>query len=277
MSTEPENQFSGIIDPEAKDLGSARTEGGDMQHVPAKIERGQIRHMAGNEQEQAANDLRLFVDKQKFATVLADPPWRFANRTGKVAPEHKRLSRYGTMDLDSICALPVADVLCPTAHLYLWVPNALLPQGIAVLNAWGFEYKSNIVWHKLRKDGGSDGRGVGFYFRNVTELMLFGVRGKNCRTLQPGRTQVNYIGTRKREHSRKPDEQYDLIESCSSGPYLELFARGTRRNWASWGDQADEGYEPTWNTYARNSSNDSDGAAVLGGIEGDNLTQLTDI
>jgi N6-adenosine-specific RNA methylase IME4 len=190
---------------------------------------------------------------RKYPTILADPPWRFVNRTGKMAPEHKRLSRYETMTTDDICALPVLEAASPTAHLYMWVPNALLPEGLRVMEAWGFHYKSNIVWHKLRKDGGSDGRGVGFYFRNVTELLLFGVRGKNARTLGPGRTQVNYLGTRKREHSRKPDEQYQLIESCSPGPYLEMFARGTRKGWSYWGDQADESYEPTWDTYSYNS------------------------
>ncbi len=202
---------------------------------------------------EAARDLIRTVGRHRFATVLADPPWRFQNSTGKVAPEHKRLSRYGTMDLDEICALPVAEVCGPTAHLYLWVPNALLPDGIRVMKEWGFMYKANIVWHKLRKDGGSDGRGVGFYFRNVTELLLFGARGNNARTLQPGRTQVNYLGTRKREHSRKPDEQYELIESCSPGPYLEMFARGVRPNWTVWGNQADDGYRPTWDTYAHHS------------------------
>lgn len=199
-------------------------------------------------------DLLSVAGKQKFATVLADPPWRFTNRTGKMAPEHHRLSRYGTMGLEDICALPVSQVLAPTAHLYLWVPNALLPDGLQVMKAWGFEYKSNIVWHKIRKDGGSDGRGVGFYFRNVTELILFGVRGKNARTLDPGRTQVNYLATRKREHSRKPDEQYELIESCSPGPRLEMFSRGMRQGWTVWGNQADESYEPTWETYAHNSA-----------------------
>lgn len=174
----------------------------------------------------------------RFGSILADPPWQFQNRTGKVAPEHKRLSRYNTMGLKDICDLPVATISAPTAHLYLWIPNALLPDGLAVMKAWGFDYKSNIVWHKIRKDGGSDGRGVGFYFRNVTELVLFGVRGKNARTLQPGRTQVNYLGTRKREHSRKPDELYDLIEACSPGPHVELFARGARPSWSVWGDEA---------------------------------------
>lgn len=199
-------------------------------------------------------DFLTSIGKKKFATVLADPPWQFVNRTGKIAPEHRRLNRYGTMNLAEICALPVEQVLAPTAHLYLWVPNALLPDGLEVMKAWGFQYKSNIVWHKLRKDGGSDGRGVGFYFRNVTEIILFGVRGTNARTLQPGRTQVNYIGTRKREHSRKPDEQYELIESCSPSPRLEMFSRGTRKGWTVWGNQADDNYEPTWDTYSHNSA-----------------------
>lgn len=198
-------------------------------------------------------DFMKFVGRKRFATIMADPPWQFVNRTGKMAPEHRRLNRYGTMDLAAIKALPVADAAAATAHLYLWVPNALLPEGLEVMRAWGFNYKSNIIWHKIRKDGGSDGRGVGFYFRNVTEIILFGVRGKNARTLDPGRTQVNYIGTRKREHSRKPDEQYPLIESCSPGPYLEMFGRGVRKGWSTWGNQAEETYEPTWDTYSHNS------------------------
>ncbi|MBF0610339.1 MAG: S-adenosylmethionine-binding protein [Magnetococcales bacterium] len=210
---------------------------------------------------------------QKFATVLADPPWRFTNRTGKMAPEHRRLSRYDTLSVAEIAAMPVLDLLQDTAHLYLWVPNALLPQGIQVLIAWGFTYKSNIVWHKIRKDGGSDGRGVGFYFRNVTELLLFGVRGKNGRTLAAGRSQVNYLASRKREHSRKPDEQYELIQSCSPGPYLELFARGSRPGWTAWGNQAQEDYQPHWPTYANHSASGqveqaAQGFHVEGGILG---------
>lgn len=200
-----------------------------------------------------SENLLAFVGSRKFNTILADPPWQFQNRTGKVAPEHKRLSRYGTITLDEIKQLPVAGISGDVAHLYLWVPNALLPEGLSVMQSWGFQYKCNIVWHKIRKDGGSDGRGVGFYFRNVTELILFGVKGKHARTLQPGRTQVNYLKSRKREHSRKPDEQYSLIESCSRGPYLELFARGQRTGWTSWGNQAEEAYTPTWTTYAHHS------------------------
>lgn len=210
-------------------------------------------------QTTAAADFTAFVAGRRFKTVLADPPWQFANKTGKIAPEHKRLSRYSTMTLDDIKAIPVSAAATDTAHLYMWVPNALLPEGIEVLRAWGFQYKSNVVWYKIRKDGGPDGRGVGFYFRNVTELLLFGVRGKNARTLDPGRTQVNIMSTRKREHSRKPDEQYPLIESCSPGPYLEMFARGERPGWTIWGDQANEAYEPSWPTYANHSQTHKNG------------------
>lgn len=213
--------------------------------------------------EPVADNFLNFVGDRRFKTILADPPWQFQNRTGKVAPEHRRLNRYGTLTLDDIKGLPVAQAAADTAHLYLWVPNALLPEGLAVMDAWGFKYKSNIVWQKIRKDGGPDGRGVGFYFRNVTELLLFGTRGKNARTLQPGRTQVNTISTRKREHSRKPDEQYPLITSCSPGPYLEMFARGKRDGWAIWGNQANEAYAPNWPTYANHSQSSAEHQLAL--------------
>jgi len=133
----------------------------------------------------AGIELLGFAGDRRFSTVLADPPWQFTNKTGKVAPEHKRLARYATLSLDDIVSLPVAQVTREKAHLYLWCPNALLPEGVAVMKAWGFTYKSNIVWHKVRKDGGPDGRGVGFYFRNVTELILFGVKGKNATRSRP--------------------------------------------------------------------------------------------
>lgn len=200
-------------------------------------------------------DLLKFAGDKKFATVLADPPWQFSNRTGKMAPEHKRLSRYSTMTLQDIMELPVRNIVADTAHLYLWVPNALLADGLDVMAKWGFTYKTNLIWYKVRKDGGPDRRGVGFYFRNVTEMILFGVRGQSARTLSPGRSQENIICSRKREHSRKPDEQYEIIETCSWEPRIELFARGPRDGWHVWGDQA-ESYMPTWETYPNHSQKD---------------------
>lgn len=206
--------------------------------------------MEKTELQLTIEDFKSYTNGKKYKTIYADPPWQFQNRTGKVAPEHKRLNRYGTMKLDDIKKLPVSEVADEKSHLYLWVPNALLPEGLEVMRAWGFEYKTNIIWEKVRKDGMPDGRGVGFYFRNVTEILLFGIKGDKNRTLDAGRSQVNLIRAMKREHSRKPDEFIPLIESCSSAPFLELFARGNRTGWDMWGNQATEDYEPTWDTYS---------------------------
>lgn len=181
------------------------------------------------------------------------------NRTGKVAPEHKRLSRYDTLTWKEIADLPVADVMAKQSHCYLWVPNALVAEGFRVLEAWGFTYKSMLVWHKVRKDGGSDGRGVGFYFRNVTEPVLFGVRGK-LRTFAPGRRQVNLIATQKREHSRKPDELYPIIEGCSPAPFLELFARYPQAGWTARGNEADPEIVPRGRQYPAYGATSKNGA-----------------
>jgi len=175
-----------------------------------------------------------------FKTILADPPWRFQNRTGKVAPEHRRLDSYSTLSVDEICAIDVASIAAKNAHLYLWVPNAMLVDGLRVRA-------------KRRKDGGPEGSGVRFHFlwyipllgrggsREATDGVV--VRG-SMRTLAPARSQVNMIETRKREHSRKPDEQYELIEMCSPGPYLEMFARYPQDGWRAWGDESPEDVQP---------------------------------
>jgi N6-adenosine-specific RNA methylase IME4 len=197
--------------------------------------------------------------REGFGAILLDPPWRFTNRTGKVAPEHRRLSRYSTLSVEELEGLPVGELGKPASHIYLWCPNALLAEGLRVLQAWGFTYKTNLVWYKVRKDGGPDGRGVGFYFRNVTELVLFGVKG-SLRTLSPGRRQTNIIVHRKREHSKKPPTLYQIVESCSPGPFVELFARERVPGWEQWGDQVDSyedtrprhrGYDWDWSDYRR--------------------------
>ena len=186
-----------------------------------------------------------FNIRGKFRTILADPPWEFVNRTGKISPENKIYKRYKTMKLDEIKLLPVYKVSSKRSHLYLWVPNALLKEGLEVMEAWGFKYKTNIIWHKIRKDGESDNGGVGFYFRNSTEVLLFGIKGSNVRTKKLGRTQINFVKSRKREHSKKPNEFYEIIENCSWGPYLELFARGPKKNWTVWGNQSKK-YKINW-------------------------------
>lgn len=205
-----------------------------------------------NELDITIRNMTAHTQGKKYNTIYADPPWQFQNRTGKVAPENKRLMRYETITTQEICQLPVSEIAAEKAHLYLWVPNALLPDGLKVMDAWGFEYKSNLIWEKVRKDGMPDGRGVGFYFRNVTEMLLFGIKKKSMpnRTLQPARSQVNLLRAAKREHSRKPDEIIPIIEACSQEPRIELFARGIRDGWDVWGNQATADYEPSWATYA---------------------------
>jgi N6-adenosine-specific RNA methylase IME4 len=178
----------------------------------------------------------LYKKYGKFSTTLIDPPWTFKNSTGKGAPQHKRLYRYATLTNEEIFGLPVGKLAEKNTHVYCWCPNAFLHEGLQALAAWGFTFKTVLIWHKIRKDGGSDGRSMGFYFRNVTEVCLFGVKGK-LRTFQPGRTQVNYLAESKIEHSRKPEKLYEIIEQCSPGPFLEMFARYTRENWCSWGDE----------------------------------------
>jgi len=217
-----------------------------------------------NNEIKPADDFKEKIQGE-FSTILADPPWKFSNCSGKIAPEHKRLSRYMTLNLKEIKKIPVNDVAAPSSHLYLWIPNALLEWGLDVMKEWGFTYKTNLIWHKIRKDGGPDGRGVGFYFRNTTEMVLFGIKGK-LRTLSPGRSQVNIMRTRKREHSKKPDELYDIVEACSPGPYLELFARGKREDWTQWGDEVDD-YKPNWTTYAYNSYSQSIAAELASNKE----------
>jgi N6-adenosine-specific RNA methylase IME4 len=192
---------------------------------------------------------------EKYGAILIDPPWRFANRTGKMAPEHKRLHRYPTMSFEEIAALPVGEIAAEKSHLYLWCPNALLAEALGIMKAWGFTYKTNIVWYKVRKDGGPDGRGVGFYFRNVTELILFGIKGR-IRTLAPGRRQVNVLVSRKEEHSKKPDALYDLIQRCSPGPYCELFSRQRVEGWIQWGDEVDSYKAPPHKAYAWTTNGD---------------------
>lgn len=143
--------------------------------------------------QETSENLLSFCGDKRYSTIYADPPWRFQNRTGKVAPENKKLNRYETMPLEDIMALPVEQVAAAKSHLYLWVPNALLPDGLAVMKAWGFEYKGNIIWEKVRKDGGPDGRGVGFYFRNVTEILLLGSGATILgRWLQPVRRSISF-------------------------------------------------------------------------------------
>ena len=157
-----------------------------------------------------------------FATILVDPPW----------PAQGGEKHYRTMSLVRIKALPVGTLAARDAHLWLWTTNALLPRAYEVAEAWGFTVRSPLTWVKFRL-----GLGGRYQLRNATEQLLFCTRGK---APLGSRSQPTWFNAPVQEHSRKPAEQFAIIERVSPGPYLELFARRrpeSNQPWAVWGDQ----------------------------------------
>ena len=158
-----------------------------------------------------------------FRTILADPPWDVLQRGGRGAHRH-----YALMTVEEIAALPVGRLANVDAHLWLWVTNATLFAGPAVMDAWGFTYRSCLTWVK-------PGLGLGSsYLRNNTEHLLFGTKGRAPISVPQS---ANLALCAKQDHSHKPEEQYAIIERCSPGPYLELFARRKRPGWQVWGNE----------------------------------------
>lgn len=164
----------------------------------------------------------------EYRTIVADPPWRYSNRSTRGAAE----DHYQTLTVEELCdparwlgaPLPVAE----NAHLYLWTTNAFLRDAFAVMEAWGFVYKTCLTWVKPQI-------GLGNYFRNSTEHALFGVRGKMRTT---ARDVPTWFQAKRGRHSAKPESFLDLVERSSPGPYLELFSRRQRFGWDTWGDEA---------------------------------------
>jgi len=176
-----------------------------------------------------------------WQTVLADPAWSFDDRGSRMAPEYagngRAYKHYETMKLDEICALPVKLIAAENAWLWLWAPNAFVLDGSAskVAQAWGFKPKQLITWTKIGKEG-QPVFGGGHYTRVCTEQLVLCVRGK----VKPlSRGVAGAILAPRSKHSRKPDEQYGLIESVSPGPFLEMFARSRHSDqWSVWGNEA---------------------------------------
>lgn len=174
----------------------------------------------------------------QYATFVADPPWQYGNTSTRGAAEN----HYGTMTIEELCALDVVrDRAADQSHLYLWTTAGHLPQAFEVMEAWGFEYKTYLVWVKPQM-------GMGNYFRVSTELVLFGVRG-GMRT--QARDIKNYFEAKRAKHSAKPIEFHDMVQKASPGPYMELFSRchaaevltgctcsKCRLGWSVWGNQS---------------------------------------
>lgn len=166
-----------------------------------------------------------------FSTVVADPPWPFADALP--GPKRGAHKHYQLLTLGEIAALPVRDVVTERAHLYLWAPNAFTEEAYAVARAWGFQPKTLLTWVKVARSGRVR-IGMGHYFRNATEHVLFATRG-NMRTLR--RDVPTVFLAERGTHSTKPGEFYELVRRSSPGPRLELFSRQQRDGFTVWGDE----------------------------------------
>lgn len=167
--------------------------------------------------------------KGVFSTILIDPPWDWGDE-GDVDQMGRARPDYSTMSIDEIAALPVGGLAAEDAHIYLWITNRSLPKGFRLLDAWGFRYITAITWVKPHF-------GMGNYFRGQTEHLLFGVKGSAPLKRKDAGT-VIHAARGPNGHSSKPPAIYDLIESCSHGPYIELFSRSSRGGWSHWGEGA---------------------------------------
>lgn len=165
---------------------------------------------------------------KRYPTIVCDPPWRY-----NVKPPEGG-TPYGTMTQEELLQLPIGRWARDNAHLYLWTTNSFLIEAHQLMKAWGFDYKTLITWVK-RKPVNDNWIGMGFYYRGVTEHVLFGVRGALSvfRKDQP-----NIFYAPHGEHSEKPAAFYDMVERMSPGPYLDVFARKQRFNWDTFGDEA---------------------------------------
>jgi N6-adenosine-specific RNA methylase IME4 len=178
-----------------------------------------------------------FAGLPRFAVILADPPWRFQVYSEATGSSRAASNHYAVMDLADICRLPVVDLAASDAVLFLWATAPFLQQSFKALAAWGFRYSTNLVWIK-------DKLGTGYWCRNQHEHLLIGRRG-NFHAPQPSDRPSSVIHAPRREHSRKPDEVYQIIERAYPGlSKIELFARHARPGWAAWGDEAPVGTAP---------------------------------
>lgn len=170
-----------------------------------------------------------------FGCILADPPWSFKTWSGKTGTPHRTANdHYVTTETGSLCDIPVADIAAKDCALFMWVVDSHIPDAIDLGRAWGFEPKTRaFTWRKIAANGHAR-IGMGYWTRKQTEMCLLFTRGKVKRKDKGVR---EIIDAPRREHSRKPDEQYERIERLVDGPYLELFARQAWPGWSAWGNQ----------------------------------------
>lgn len=171
---------------------------------------------------------------KKYKIIYADPPWPYRNKRTGGSMNSGVLSKYGTLSTDAICALPIPSIADKNSALFLWATVPMIEEAFKVLSAWGYKYKTILFWRKIMS------LGMGFWYRGQVEILLLGVKGevKAFRIQKP-----NFIQAKVREHSRKPDEFYELIEMTGLEPKIELFARRRRNGWDCWGNEVESDIE----------------------------------
>lgn len=201
--------------------------------IRADMERKDVKLLTANghtaplreaEQTGTAEDLAAIAERGiKFGNIYADPPWLYGNQATRASTGN----HYGGMSVDDICALPIADLAAETAHLHLWTTNGFLPDAFRVIEAWGFTYKSCLVWVKPQM-------GIGNYWRVSHEFLLLGTRGQ-C--VFPEKNHKSWLEAERGRHSAKPAEIRHIIERVSPTPRLELFGRAAQPGWIVWGNE----------------------------------------
>jgi|TARA_Y100000296_G_scaffold63836_1_gene74448 site-specific DNA-methyltransferase (adenine-specific) len=171
----------------------------------------------------------------KYQIIYADPPWKYKENWGNGSNEHT----YKTMTTEQIKELPIEDYINDKAHLYLWVTNPFIKEGLEICESWGFEYKTLLTWVKTYRNGEPE-MGMGYYFRGSTEHIIFGVRGKMKIGNKNTKNIFNYVNPQKLgfKHSAKPqDIKSRIVEWSGNIPRIELFAREKTKGWDSWGNE----------------------------------------
>ena len=161
---------------------------------------------------------------KKYQVIYADPPWQYDNQATRASTEN----HYSGMTVNELCALPVAELAADDAHLHLWTTNAFLFECPRIFDAWGFEFRSSLVWVKPQM-------GIGNYWRNSHEFLLTAIRGDAKRFND--KSLKSWLQANRTAHSAKPELVRQFIERASFGPYLELFGRRIAPNWTVWGNQ----------------------------------------
>ena len=223
----PLDQFSAYIG-ESKDLGNRELTQAGALKLARKLRAGEEVGSSEVIHEDRTARLEDFVESGvKFGCIYADPPWAYGNQATRASTDN----HYPTMSVADISAIPVSELVDDSAHLHLWTTNAFLFEAKSVMESWGFEYKSAMVWVKPQM-------GIGNYWRVSHEFLLLGIRGRapfpdGCRNIR------SWIEAKRTEHSKKPEAFRDLIERVSPGPYLEMFGRSIVPGWSSFGNQID--------------------------------------